>query len=139
MLVMVGAIIVWSGCQTPQQSQINLKTGGPHLPAAALPNYTVGEYFTFDDGTKTMVAEVSGEWVTWQHNNGTVSKHYRNFVIPALNWTSSKRQSKAKTTANANLLWPLSVGKRVTTTSGRSSQNMMELMRCSFPEAGIVP
>jgi hypothetical protein len=59
-----------------------------------------------------MVTEVSGEWITWQYNNGTVSKRYRNFIIPALNWTNAKKQSKAKTTANADLLWPLAVGNK---------------------------
>ena len=112
MLVMVGAIIALGGCQTPQQSQINLKTGGPQLHEAALPNYAVGEYFTFDDGTTTMVAAISGELVTWQYDNGTVSKRYRNFIIPALTWTSAKKHSKAKTTANADMLWPLDVGKK---------------------------
>lgn len=110
MLVLTGALIAWGGCQTPQQAQINIKTEGPPLPAASLPNYAVGEYFIFDDGTTKMVTEVSGEWITWQYDNGIVSKRYRNFVIPALNWRNAKRQSKAKTTAEADLLWPLAVG-----------------------------
>jgi hypothetical protein len=79
---------------------------------AASPNYAVGEYFTFDDGTTAMVTEISGELVTWEYNNGTVSKRYRNFIIPALTWTSAKKHSKAKTTAPADLLWPLAVGKK---------------------------
>jgi len=112
MLIMAGAIIIWGGCQTPQQSLINLKTKEPLVPEATLPDYAVGEYFTFDDGTTAMVTEISGELVTWEYNNGTVSKRYRNFIIPALTWTSAKKHSKAKTTANADMLWPLAVGKR---------------------------
>ena len=108
MLIMAGVIIIWSGCQTPQQALIN----GPRLAEANLPDYAVGEYFSFDDGTTTLVTSVSGEWVTWRYNNGTVSKRYRNFVIPALTWTSANKVSEAKTTARADLLWPLKVGKK---------------------------
>ena len=113
MLIMVSAIIALSGCQTGK-SLLKTENEGPQLSVAALPNYTVGEYFTFDDGSSRMVAAVSGEWVTWQYKTGTVTKGYRNFIIPALTWTSVHRHSEGKTTAPADLLWPLAVGKKGT-------------------------
>ena len=113
MLLMVSAIIALSGCQTGK-SLLNTENEGPPLPEAVLTTYMVGEYFTFDDGSSRMVAAVSGEWVTWQYKTGTVTKGYRNFIIPALTWTSAHRYSEGKTTAPANLLWPLAVGKKGT-------------------------
>ena len=110
-LILLSAITALSGCQTGR-SLLNMKTEGPLLSEAALPTYTVGEYFTFDDGSSTMVTAVSGEPITWQSNTGTVSNGYRNFIIPALTWTSTNRRSEGKTTAPADLLWPLTVGKK---------------------------
>jgi hypothetical protein len=113
MLVIVCAMIALSGCQTGK-SVLKTQNQGLQLSEAVLPTYMVGEYFNFDDGSSRMVAAVSGEWVTWQYNTGTVSKGYRNFIIPALTWTSAHRYSEGKTTAPADLLWPLAVGKKGT-------------------------
>jgi len=111
-VILLGFMLAFGGCQTGQKSLINVKGGGPPLSEATLPNYFVGEYFTFDDGTFEIVTEVSGEMVTWRTNQDTISKGYRNFVIPVLSWTSNNRRSEAKTTASADLLWPLAVGKK---------------------------
>jgi hypothetical protein len=74
MLVMVSAIIALSGCQSGK-SLLKTENEVPQLSEAALPNYMVGEYFTFDDDSSRMVAAVSGEWVTWQYKT-RLSKFY---------------------------------------------------------------
>jgi hypothetical protein len=63
LLVMIGAIMALSGCQTGK-SLLKTENEGPQLAVAALPNYTVGEYFTFDDGSSRMVA------ITYQDHFG---------------------------------------------------------------------
>jgi hypothetical protein len=125
MLVIVCAMIALSGCQTGK-SVLKTQNQGLQLSEAVLPTYMVGEYFNFDDGSSRMVAAVSGEWVTWQYNTGTVSKGYRNFIIPALTWTLI-------------CCGPLRLAKRGHTIFSKPSQNMMEPSRTNCPEVGAAP
>ena len=111
-LITVVLIIVTGGCQTGQQSMIKTDSDMLELSEAALPNYSVGEYFAFDDGTTAVVTAVSNGQVTWGYNNGATSTGYRNFILPALTWTSANRHSKATSTAPADLLWPLATGNQ---------------------------
>ena len=111
-LMTAGLIIVTGGCQTGQHSMVNTYSDDLQLSEAALPNYQVGEYFSYDDGTAFVVTAISSEQVTWRYNNGAVSTGYRNFILPALTWTSANRQSKGTSTAPLDLLWPLAVGNQ---------------------------
>jgi len=111
-LITVCTILVAGGCQIGQQSMVNTYSDDLQLSEAALPNYQVGEYFSYDDGTIFVATAVSNEQVTWRYNNGAVSTGYRNFILPALTWTSANRQSKGTSTAPVDLLWPLSVGNQ---------------------------
>ncbi|MBW2705062.1 MAG: hypothetical protein JRD84_01995 [Deltaproteobacteria bacterium] len=111
-LITVGVIIITGGCQTGKQSMIKTDSNMPELSEAALPNYSVGEYFSFDDGTAVVVTAVSKEQVTWRYNNGAISSGYRNFILPALTWTSAHSYSKTTSTAPVDLLWPLVTGNK---------------------------
>ena len=59
--IAVGLIIVTGGCQTGQQTLNNTYSKNPQLTRADLPDYAVGEYFVFDDGTAAVVTRVSKE------------------------------------------------------------------------------
>jgi len=111
-LIAVGLIIVTGGCQTGQQTLNNTYSSNPHLTRADLPDYAVGEYFIFDDGTAAVVTGVSKEEVTWRYQNGAISTRYRNFILPALSWTSASSQSQTTLTASSDMLWPLATGNR---------------------------
>jgi hypothetical protein len=111
-LITVSLFIVTGGCQTGQQSMVNTDSDMLELSEAALPNYSVGEYFSYDDGTTTVVTAVSNEQVTWRYNNGATSTGFRNFILPALTWTSANSHSNATSTAPADLLWPLATGNQ---------------------------
>ena len=110
--IIIGVVFVTGGCQTGQLSGIKDYSNNLQLSEAALPNYAVGEYFTFDDGTTTAVAEVSDELITWRYNNGAISRSYRNFILPAPTWTSANRHSEGTSTAPQDFLWPLVAGKQ---------------------------
>ena len=112
LLISVGLIIVTGGCQTGQQSMIKADSDMLELSEAALPNYSVGEFFSFDDGTTTVITAVSNEKVTWGYHNGATSTGYRNFILPALTWTSANSHSTATSTAPVDLLWPLATGNQ---------------------------
>ena len=111
-LIAVGVITVIGGCQTGRQSNVNSYSEDPELPAAALPEYAVGEFFTFDDGRAAVVTAVSNQQVTWRYNNGTTSTGHRNFILPALTWKTNGSRSNATSNAPADMLWPLATGNR---------------------------
>jgi hypothetical protein len=99
------------GCLAAEKSRIGIHSETSQLAEATLPNYAVGEYFAFDDGITEIITEQSGELVTWQTNTDTISRGYRNFIFPALTWTSASSYSQGTTTAPYDLLWPLAVGR----------------------------
>jgi len=111
-LIAVGLIIVTGGCQTGQQTLNDTYSSNPQLTRAELPDYAVGEYFVFDDGTAAVVTGVSREEVTWRYQNGAISTRYRNFILPALSWTSANSRSQTTLTAQPDMLWPLTTGNR---------------------------
>ena len=111
-MISVGLAIAIGGCQTGKQSMDNAYSQNPELPAAALPEYAVGEFFAFDDGRAVVVTAVSNEQVTWRYSNGTTSTGYRNFILPALAWKSANRRGEATSTAPPHMLWPLAAGNR---------------------------
>ena len=112
MMITVGVILVAGGCQTGLPSKTTAYSDDLQLSEAGLPNYSVGEYFSYDDGTTTVVTAVSNEQVTWRYNNGAISTGYRNFIIPAIAWTSANSHSKGTSTAPVDLLWPLATGNQ---------------------------
>ncbi len=109
-LISVGLII--GGCQTGTQSTVNVSSQDPDLPKAGLPEYTVGEFFAFDDGRTAVVTAVSNDRVVWRYNNGATSTGYRNFILPALSWKRNGSRGKATANARADMLWPLATGNR---------------------------
>ncbi len=112
MMITVVVILVAGGCQTGQPSKTTAYSDDLQLSEAGLPNYSVGEYFSYDNDTTTVVTAVSNEQVTWRYNNGAISTGYRNFIIPALTWTSANSHSKGTSTAPVDLLWPLATGNQ---------------------------
>jgi len=111
-LVAVGLIGMALGCQTGNQPKANIHSGDLGLPAAALPEYAVGEYFAFDDGRSAVVTAVSDQQVTWRHNNGATSTGYRNFILPVSAWKRNGSRGNATSNAPADMLWPLATGNR---------------------------
>lgn len=111
-LVVSGILLLVTGCQTGPKYPVGAETDRYLLSKANLPDYAPGEYFVYDDGTSVLVAAVSDGLVTWQHDNGTISKGYPNFIIPDLSWASANRSSEARTSAPPELMWPLAAGKR---------------------------
>ena len=76
---------------------------------ASLPDYAVGRWFAFDDGSRDTVAQVEGETVIWEDEKGRLETRYRNPALPRLEW--SKGRTKVLTEADA--LWPLVPGNSV--------------------------
>jgi len=92
------------------QSQAPIFDAGPQMPPENLPDYTVGESFTFDDGRTDTVIDVRGDVVTWRDHLGIIRVKYRNFTIPDISWQNRTRRSTSQTTATPDMLWPLAVG-----------------------------
>lgn len=111
-LVASGILLLVTGCQTGPKYPVVTGADRSLLSKAHLPDFAPGEYYVYDDGTSVLVAAVSDGLVTWQHDNGTTSKGYPNFIIPDLSWTSANRSSEGRTSAPPDLMWPLAAGKR---------------------------
>ena len=111
-LFTVGVFIVTNGCQTGQHSMTNTYSDNIYVSEAPLPAYSVGEYFSYDDGTASVVTSVSDERVSWRYNNGAISTGYRNFFLPPLSWKSENSNSNGTSTAPVDMLWPLATGNR---------------------------
>ncbi len=111
-LIAACLIIVTGGCQTGKQPMKYTNSDDLELAEAGLPDYSVGEFFSFDDGTPTVVTAISNEKITWRYNNGATSTGYRNFILPALEWKSANSHSKTTSTAPVDMLWPLLTGNQ---------------------------
>ena len=105
-LAFVFPVLLLGGCAEIQK----LRSPGPALPAAAIPDYAPGERYNYDNGRNETVIAREGSILTWRTNNGVVRKTYRNFTIPYLSWQTATRRGTSITNANPAMLWPLRVG-----------------------------
>lgn len=83
---------------------------GPALPAAALPEFVVGESFTYNDGQSETVIAVRGDAVTWRSDQGVIRTRSRSFFLPVLSWQNSARRSQTVMTGDVRKMWPLKTG-----------------------------
>lgn len=92
----------------------------PSLPAVALPTYTVGDRFTFDDGRTDKVVSINGNWIGWRRSNGYRWTGHRDFVMPSRDWQSRTRTGYLETlTSPHGAIWPLQTGRSVWFTYAR--------------------
>ena len=116
-LATFGIILALGGCQTfdtllashDSKPKFSFDTG-PKLPPSSMPQYTIGESFTFSDKRTDTVIAVKGDIVTWRSDRGIINTQYRNFLIPPVSWQTKTRRSRANSTAQPTMLWPLKVG-----------------------------
>lgn len=86
----------------------------PSLPSVALPAYTVGDRFTFDDGRTEKVVTVDGNWIGWQRSNGYTWTGHRDFMMPSRDWQSRTRSGHLESlTVPHGAIWPLQSGRSV--------------------------
>jgi len=118
--VMPGLIIVsltlLSGCQNVNSlllktQRLGLPENGTTSLALPLPQYVVGESFTFSDNRKQTVVEIQSDKVIWKTNNGVVRTTYRNPFIPYLDWKSKYSIATSESDADNTMLWPPIPGK----------------------------
>lgn len=80
---------------------------------AAMPEYRVGDSFSYDNGRKETVVAVDGDLVSWQSDSGFSYTAFRNPIMPRLAWETRTRKSKLEDlTALPDDLWPLKVGNK---------------------------
>jgi len=88
-------------------------SSGPALPVAAMPEFSVGESFTYDDGSTETVIAVRGDKVTWRSGGGIVRARSKSFFLPVLSWQNRVRRSQTVLTNDGKDMWPLHVGASV--------------------------
>lgn len=105
--VTLGVAILGTACST---------VGGPQQASpdpAGLPDYRVGQSFTFSDRRTRRVAAVEGRAVRWSGGSNGSYLAAPNFIVPILRREGSSRVVSHRAFGRPDDLWPLQVGKSV--------------------------
>ena len=76
--------------------------------AIDLPSYRAGDTFIFSDGRVETALRTDGRDVIWRSGNGSRFTRPRNFVIPAVQWETSRTRGRRVVRGDHEKLWPLS-------------------------------
>jgi len=82
-------------------------------PAAALPQYEIGDSFIYDNGRVEQLVSTSANALTWSAFEGRQYVRDRNFVLPLLKWETVESRGTPEVSPEAAALWPLEPGKTV--------------------------
>lgn len=105
--VTLGVAILGTACST---------VGGPQQASpepAGLPDYRVGQSFTFSDRRTRRVAAVEGRAVRWSGASNGSYLAAPNFIVPILRREGSSQVVSHRAFGRPDDLWPLQVGKSV--------------------------
>ena len=84
------------------------------LPPAALPSYTPGTRYQFDNGRLETVLATENDKVTWQiGRGGTKEIRYRNLALPPLRRETRRVTIQSALMTSPRSLWPLKAGNSV--------------------------
>jgi hypothetical protein len=101
--------------QASQRGGLLLLAIGLALPVARaeLPTYRAGDTFIFSDRRVETAISVDGRDVTWRAGNGQRFIRPRNFVVPIVEWSSSRTRGRRVVRGDHEGLWPLEAGRKV--------------------------
>lgn len=80
---------------------------GTSARAVELPSYRAGDTFIFSDGRVETALRTDGRDVIWRSGNGSRFTRPRNFVIPAVQWETSRTRGRRVVRGDHDKLWPL--------------------------------
>ncbi len=78
-----------------------------------LPTYRVGDTFIFSDRRVETAVRVEARDVVWRAGNGQRFTRPRNFVVPAVEWSTSRTRGRRVVRGEHEKLWPLEAGRAV--------------------------
>jgi hypothetical protein len=80
---------------------------------ATLPTYRVGDTFIYSDRRVETAVRVESRDVVWRASNGQRFTRPRNFVVPAVEWSTSRTRGRRVVRGEHEKLWPLEAGRSV--------------------------
>lgn len=80
---------------------------------AALPDYRVGDTFIYSDRRVETAERIEARDVVWRAGNGQRFTRPRNFVVPAVQWSTSRTRGRRVVRGEHEKLWPLEAGRTV--------------------------
>lgn len=80
---------------------------------AALPDYRVGDTFIYSDRRVETAERIEARDVIWRAGNGQRFTRPRNFVVPAVQWSTSRTRGRRVVRGEHEKLWPLEAGRTV--------------------------
>lgn len=86
---------------------------GSTAVAAAPPEYRIGDTFIYSDRRVETALRIDARDVVWRAGNGQRFTRPRNFVVPAVEWATSKTRGRRVVRGDHERLWPLEAGRTV--------------------------
>ena len=77
------------------------------------PTYRAGDTFIYSDGRVETALGVEGRDVVWRAGNGQRFTRPRNFIVPIVEWSSSRTRGRRVVRGDHEKLWPLEPGRTV--------------------------
>jgi hypothetical protein len=77
------------------------------------PTYRAGDTFIFSDRRVETALSVEARDVIWRAGNGQRFTRPRNFVVPIVEWSSSRTRGRRVVRGDHEKLWPLEPGRTV--------------------------
>jgi hypothetical protein len=80
---------------------------------AAPPDYRPGDTYIYSDRRVETALRIEANDVIWRAGNGQRFIRPRNFVVPAIEWSTNRTRGRRVVRGNHAALWPLEAGRTV--------------------------
>ncbi len=81
-------------------------------PLGELPDYTLGDAYTYSSGRTETIEEIEDERIVWRNDLSSRFDRYRNFILPTARTLTDRGEVTREVTAAPDMLWPLIPGTR---------------------------
>ena len=136
--------VALSGCTFQLKDLFGQSTSSDEVAIAKppLPSYAKGSWYAFNDGSRDIVVDITGDTVIWQDEKGRLETRYRNPILPRIAWP----EGETSLLAEPDTLWPLAPGNVARFYEIRSEFDLMRRLtqrkervwRCRVQETMII-
>lgn len=81
-------------------------------PLGELPEYYVGDAYTYSSGRTETIEGVANERIVWRNDLSSRFERHRNFILPTARTRTDRGEVTREVTAAPDMLWPLIPGTR---------------------------
>ena len=81
-------------------------------PLGELPDYYLGDAYTYSSGRTETIEEIEDERIVWRNDLSSRFDRYRNFILPTARTRTDRGEVIREVSAAPDMLWPLIPGTR---------------------------